>query len=167
MIVEKHSRLPRKFTPDGSKPETRLTVQGKAVPQEAKDAILENAKALILEGHTLAQIAQKHGIAERTLEYWLHALGDEYKELREAWIDSLLQEAGELLKDTNEAGNAPLRLARARELWKRATWYAERRDERYKEDRSGPVLVNPVLNIVVATQQERSPITIENVESKG
>ena len=153
MIVEKHSRLPRKFTPepkDASK--TRLTVQGKPVPLEARNAVLEDAKALILQGHSLAEIANKHGIAERTLEYWLHALGDEYKELRQAWIDSLLHEAGELLKDTNEAGNAPLRLARARELWKRATWYAERRDrERYGEDRGTiNVAISPVLNISIS-----------------
>ena len=94
MIVEKHSRLPRKFTPDDKKPETRLTVQGKAVPEEQRLAVLEDAKQQILNGLTIAQISQKHGIAERTLDYWLHALGDEYKELRQAWIDSLLHEAG-------------------------------------------------------------------------
>jgi len=153
MIVEKHSRTPRKFTPEAQGNEQkRLTVQGKAVPAEARQAVLESAKQLILEGQTLAQIAHKHGIAERTLEYWLASMGDEYKELRELWIDSLLAEAGELLKDTSEAGNAPLRLARARELWKRATWYAERRDRaRYGEDRGQVnVAVQPVLHITVS-----------------
>jgi transcriptional regulator with XRE-family HTH domain len=168
-VIEKHSRMPRKFVPaEPESTETRLTVQGKPVPQEAKEKVLNDAKELILQGFTLKQIADKHGISDRTLEYWLHALGDEYKALRQAWIDGLLHEAGELLKDSDESGNAPFRLARARELWKRATWYAERRDrERYGEEKTGPILVNPVLNIVVGQQQERSPITIENVESKG
>ena len=113
----------------------RLTVQGKAVSEEAKQIVLADAKALIPNGASIAEIAQKHGIAERTLEYWLASLGDEYVQLRQLWIDNLLHEAGELLKDTREDGNAALRLARARELWKRATWYAERRDRaRYGQD---------------------------------
>ncbi len=75
MIVEKHSRLPRKFTPKAKGEEqARLTVQGKAVPQEARDAVLEDAKGMILAGNTIAQIAEKHGISERTLQYWLSSL---------------------------------------------------------------------------------------------
>jgi len=113
----------------------RLTVPGKAVSKEAKEIVLADARQLIPAGATIAEIAAKHGIAERTLEYWLASLGDEYQELRQLWIDNLLQEAGDLLKDTREDANAGLRLARARELWKRATWYAERRDRaRYGQE---------------------------------
>ena len=112
---------------------------GKPVPLDRKQAILADAKQKIMEGLTLEQIAHSHGVASRTLEYWLHALGDEYIELRQAWIDGMLHEAGELLKGNSitkpgqenseeKPEDAPLRLARARELWKRATWYAERRD---------------------------------------
>ena len=103
-----------------------------------------------MEGLTLEQIAHSHGIASRTLEYWLHALGDEYIELRQAWIDGMLHEAGDMLKgiqtekekaEGKEPEDAPLRLARARELWKRATWYAERRDRaRYGDN--APVSVS-------------------------
>jgi transposase-like protein len=115
--------------------QTRLTAQGKPVPPEARKEVLEDAKALILQGKSLAEIAEKHGIAERTLEYWLAALGDEYARLRQLWVDSMLHEASDLLKDTREDAAAPLRLARARELWKRATWYAERRDRaRYGQE---------------------------------
>lgn len=113
----------------------RLTTPGKAVSPEAKELVLDDARKLIPHGTSIAEIATKHGIAERTLEYWLASLGDEYVELRRLWIDNLLLEAGELLKETNEDGNAALRLARARELWKRATWYAERRDRaRYGQE---------------------------------
>jgi hypothetical protein len=71
------------------------------------------------------QMAQHHGVSRVTLHLWFHALGDEYKALRQTWIDNLLVEAGEKLEDEN--GDA-LSLARARELFKRACWYAERRD---------------------------------------
>jgi hypothetical protein len=115
----------------------RITVQGRAVSPELRKFILEDAKAEILAGKTLLQIAQKHGIAKRTLEYWLANLGDEYVELRRLWVDNLLAEAGEMLENDDESGNAGLRLARARELWKRATWYAERRDRaRYGEEKA-------------------------------
>jgi transposase-like protein len=126
------------------KPVKRLTTQGKAVSPAAKQAVLDDAKQMIPHGASVASIAKKHGIAERTLEYWLSSLGDEYIELRKLWIDNLLGEAGELLKDRREDGHAALRLARARELWKRATWYAERRDRaRYGQD-APPQGVNAV-----------------------
>ena len=113
----------------------RLTTPGKAVSPEAKQIVLDDARKLIPHGTSILEIATKHGIAERTLEYWLASLGDEYVELRRLWIDNLLMEDGELLKDNREDGHAALRLARARELWTRATWYAERRDRaRYGQE---------------------------------
>ena len=144
----------------------RLTTQGKAVAAEARKSVLEDAKSLILEGKTIAEIAVKHGISERTLEYWLAALGDEYIQLRQLWVDNMLQEAGELLKDTREDSAAPLRLARARELWKRATWYAERRDRsRYGQD--APVSGGSV-QINIGIRHNPGPvIEAEVVESKG
>ena len=114
-------------------------------PIEVKEAILEDAKKRILEGATLAQIASSHGIDTKTLNTWLISLGDEYKELREAWIDNMLIEAKSELD--NAADVFPL--ARAREQWKAATWYAERRDaQRYgqktehKQDLSLFITVN-------------------------
>jgi len=147
MILEKHSRLPRKFTPGAPPKKERKPT--KRCSSEERQQILEDAKERILRGHTLSQIAQSHGIAERTLEYWLSALGDEYKELRQVWIDNMLAEARELLRNTGEDDKAALRLARARELWKSATWYAERRDrDRYGQDQqTGSVVVTPILNI--------------------
>lgn len=95
------------------------------IATERRAAIVAAAKEEILHGSSsLAEIAEKHGIARRTLQYWLAQLGDEYETLRKAWIDNLLVDAGEEL----EAAGDGLRLARARELWRRATWYAERRD---------------------------------------
>lgn len=148
MIVEKHSRLPRKFSP--GEPPQRITVRGKAVPDDVRASILNDAKEQILGGMSIAQIAEKHGIAERTLEYWLAAMGEEYEELRRVWIDNMLTEARELMKNPGEDDKAPLRLAKARDLWKSATWYAERRDrQRYGQDQTQAVVVTPVLHITV------------------
>ena len=141
-----------------------LIPAGKAASPEQRQAILDDAKQLIPAGLTLAQIATKHGIAERTREYWLAALGDEYTELRRVWIDNLLQEAGDLLKETNEDGNAALRLARARELWKRATWYAERRDRaRYGQEQ--PVGGGPAVAIQINLRRAENPLESAEVIS--
>ena len=128
-----------------------------------KTEILEDAKIEIMAGSTLAQIAAKHSIGERTLDTWLHNLGEEYIELRRTWIDNMLMSAGEEIENslvqlrnsdgtviTDDRGKAveltdKERLARARELWKRATWYAERRDrERYGQQVANINIINGV-----------------------
>ena len=95
-----------------------------SVAHPRKLQIIEEAKDRILDGDTLAAIAKDHGITSRTLNTWLSALGDEYLEIRQAWLDNMLAEAGEAL----ESADDQFPLARARELFKRACWYAERRD---------------------------------------
>jgi len=151
--IDKHSRLPRKFTPVEHRTEEERAKRT-PVPIEKRQLILEDAKERIMAGDDLYQIAERHGIARRTLCYWLAAMGDEYQELRRAWIDAMLAEAAEKLEETDESGNAPLRLARARELWKKATWYAERRDrQRYGEDKANLNLnITPQLTIITSDQ---------------
>ena len=140
----------------------RATKPGKAVDPKTKELILADARNLIPQDVPIADIAAKHGIAERTLEYWLAGLGDEYIELRRIWIDNLLQEAGDLLKDTREDGAAALRLARARELWKRATWYAERRDRaRYGQDQPP----NGAAQVEIQINLRRGEKPLESVEA--
>lgn len=148
---------------DSSNAVERITVPGRAVSPDVRKPILEAAKKQILEGKTLKQIAEGHGIAERTLEYWLANLGEEYKELRQLWVDNMLSEAGEMLKDTDEKGNAGLRLARARELWKRATWYAERRDRaRYGEDKAQINVSGDGIKIELVTY-EAKPLATKDI----
>ena len=91
---------------------------------EEREAITADACQQIMLGYTVEQVAAQNGITTRTLHHWLHALGDEYERFRRTWLDSMLIEAGEGI----EGAEDPLQIARARELWKRATWYAERRD---------------------------------------
>ena len=63
------------------------------IPLKRKEIILADAKELILENHTLEQIAKSHNISKRTLNTWLMSLGDEYQELRQLCIDNMLAEA--------------------------------------------------------------------------
>jgi transposase-like protein len=138
----KHSRMPKRMSIERRAKRAKSQrghAGGLPVSIERRNEIIEKAKYDILNGKTIDQIAGEHGIAPRTLDYWLHGLGDEYEELRRAWIDGMLTEAGEELK----AADDPLRLARARELQRRAQWYAERRDrKRYGEDRNVTVNVS-------------------------
>lgn len=143
---------------------------GLPIPLETRTAILEDAKQLILAGSTIDSIAAKHGISSSTLQLWLSALGDEYQDLRNAWLDGMLVESGELLKTAADA----LSLARGRELWRRATWYAERRDRaRYGDKLEIQTTTAPVLHIhCVAESQHAAPlqpidgIVTESVTSK-
>ena len=113
----------------------------RSIPAETKQTILEDAKERILKGDTLTEIAEDHGISKRTLNTWLMALGDEYQELRQVWIDNMLAEAKEAIDGADEQ----LPLARAREQWKAATWYAERRDRlRYGQQVANINIINGV-----------------------
>lgn len=128
-VINKHSRMPKNG--ESAPVFSKRGLGNKHVPIDQRNAIIEDAKKLILEGRTIDQIADKHGIAPRTLEYWLAGLGEEYEEVRRQWIDNMLAEAGDLL---HRAMN-PTAIAKSRELWKRAAWYAERRDKaRYGQD---------------------------------
>lgn len=89
-----------------------------------RERVLKAAYPAILQGKTLKQIAAEQDIPPRTLSLWLHAQHD-YAELRQTWLDSMLADAAEAIED--ETGDQ-LQLARARERWRKATWYAERRD---------------------------------------
>lgn len=139
--LQKHSRIPRKYVSHAENrvPSKRIGPVGKPIPIAVREAILNDAKEQILNGMTIDQIAAKHGISHYTLDTWLHALGEEYEQLRRSWIDGMLMEANTLLREADD----PLGLARARELQRRAQWYAERRDRaRYGEQRDFTVNLN-------------------------
>lgn len=115
------------------------------VPQERRNAIIESAKEHILQGRTMKQIAALEGVSVATLAIWFHQLGDEYKALRQLWVDEMLVRSARNIDESADA----LELARAREQWRYATWYAERRDPfRYgvKGDGNQQVAVNVYVN---------------------
>lgn len=98
-----------------------------SVENPRKKEILEDAKQGLMNGDTIPQIAERNGISKATLSIWFAQLGDEYTQLRNVWIDRKLEDAQNAIETSSEQ----LEVARARELWKSATWYAERRDRRY------------------------------------
>lgn len=109
--------------------------RGNRYTEEQRDAIVTDAMARILTGETLAEIAARHGVSVPSLHIWLSRLGDEYIDLRRTWIDGMLTEA----KTAIDTSDDQLSLSRAREQWRSAAWYAERRDaQRYgvKQDQA-------------------------------
>ena len=112
-----------------------------------KPAIVEEAMQQVRDGMGLREIAKYHGVDTKTINKWLLALGDEYLEVRQAFIDSMLAEASEEM----ELAGDTFPLSRARELWKKATWYAERRDRaRYGQDKQVTV------NIGIGVQMDQA-----------
>ncbi len=94
---------------------------------DRKQLILEDAKDRISKNHTLEQIAKSHGITKRTLNAWLMSMGEEYREIRQLWIDNMLAEAKEEIDNVTD--HFPL--AKANSKRRAATWYgyAERRNQ--------------------------------------
>jgi transposase-like protein len=128
-VVNKHSRMPRKWSPAKLPRDPKTGRMLSSVPEDKKLQIIEEAKRRIIEDHSrLDEIAADHGISPRLLDYWMAGLGEEYRALRRAWLDRKLVESEENIAVSED----PFNLAKARELRKCAEWYAERRDpERY------------------------------------
>lgn len=124
--------MPRKFVSGDEQPRDDITGQYQPIPEDRKQACLSDVKPMLLTGATLVQVAAKHQIHPRTLDFWLAQLGDEYKEVRKQWIDYKLNSAEGMMEDASD----PFKLAKGRELARMAMWRAERRDpERYADKR--------------------------------
>lgn len=122
------------------------------VPAGRKAEIIELAKDRILAGDTMDEIGADNGITGRTLNTWMMALGDEYTALRQAWIDNMLSASKAAIDNADEQ----FPLARAREQWKAATWYAERRDrQRYGQQPEITVNVGISLSGALAEVEAR------------
>jgi transposase-like protein len=131
-VLDRHSRMPRKYLATGE--EQPKDAEGKfdCIPLERKAACLADVKPMLLEGATLDQIAQKHQVHPRTLDFWLAQMPEEYREIRKQWIDYKLTDAEERMVNAPD----PFQLAKGRELARLAMWRAERRDpERYADKR--------------------------------
>jgi hypothetical protein len=125
--------MPRKYLATGE-PQERAEENGQflPIPEDKKAEILGALKAELLAGGTLESIANKYEVSPRTLSYWCAQLGDEYREIRKHWIDAKLTDAEVMMQEAID----PFKLAKGRELFRAASWYAERRDpERYADKR--------------------------------
>lgn len=122
-VFNKHSRLPRKFTPQPeSKPED---APKRNIVHSGK---LEKANPLTvlkryLTEESPAQIAESYGVTTHALNLFL------IKNAEEAWRDAHLGRALSMKQNAQDAIDAakdPLALAKARELLKAAQWDLER-----------------------------------------
>lgn len=132
-VLERHSRMPRKYLATGED-QGRGEQDGRflAIDQDRKSACLADVKPMLLTGATLDQIAEKHQVHPRTLDFWLAQMPEEYREIRKQWIDYKLTDAEERMVNAPD----PFQLAKGRELARLAMWRAERRDpERYADKR--------------------------------
>lgn len=134
MILEKNSRMPRKYELATGEPREHDVETGRflEIPAERKQACLADVKPMLLAGATLDQIAEKHQVGKSTLDFWLAQMPEEYREVRKQWLDNKLVSA----ESRMETAADPFQLAKGRELARMAMWYAERRDpERYADKR--------------------------------
>ena len=72
------------------------------IPVDRKQLVMEDAKDRILKNHMLERIAKSHGVTKRTLNTWLMSMGEEYRDLRQLWIDNMLTEAKEEIDNVTD-----------------------------------------------------------------
>jgi len=112
-----------------------------------RQEILKTALERIDQGHKLQDIAESNGISYRTLQYWLMHIGDDYVKVRQAHTDAIVNDAMQDIAEITIPNRADfddvreleaatkvqqLRLARAAQVFKSVSWYAQLRDPRYK-----------------------------------
>lgn len=127
-----------------------------SLPNPHRAEILEDAKQSIMSGQTLAQIAERYNISSRTLSTWLASMGDEYQHIREVWIDNMLLDAAENINNALDQ----LQLARAREQFKVAQFYADRRDRRYMPQQQ-VTTVSLDLTAAITAGRARAGLTLD------
>src|SRR5689334_13177636 len=116
-VLERHSRMPRKYLADGE-PQDRDVDSGRFLPinPDKKAEILQDLKTELLSGGTIETIANKHQVSVRTLNYWCAQMGDEYREIRNQWLDAKLSDAEGMMVEAKD----PFKLAKGRELFRAA-----------------------------------------------
>ena len=131
-VLNQHSRMPRKFVTGEDQSRDEVNGRFMPVPEDKRAGIMAGLRAALLNGETMEDYAVRHEVAPRTLKYWCAQLGDEYRDIRKQWVDARLVDAEELMQEATD----PFKLAKGRELFRAASWYAERRDpERYADKR--------------------------------
>ena len=125
-----------------------------------KREIIQSVQELILDGKTMAECANSVGIPLSTLKLWVHNLGgEEYRDIRTLWLDSMLISSTEAIDSSDD----PLALSRAREQFRYASWYAERRDPaRYGTTQQLQPSALPTLTIIMSNDNKQLP-TAERV----
>ena len=150
-IIEKHSRMPRKFEQPIDLPEPSMLDQSKLPALREVDP--QQILLRYLSDESTKDIAASYGVTRQALgKHLLKHAEDDWKEAQIARAIARKEAA----EDSLEAAKDPLQLAKARELFKAATWDLERVCRRiYGEERQiGPV-ITPILNITVSAEGPR------------
>jgi hypothetical protein len=153
MIVEKHSRMPRKYSPESNEPTERQTLNPANLPR-LRDATPTVILQRYLSDESTKDIATSYGVTRQALgKFLLQHAEEEWKEAQVARAIARKEAA----EDALESAQDPLALAKARELFKAATWDLERVCRRiYGEDRQTESPVTPILNITISGEQPNS-----------
>lgn len=121
-VINKHSRMPRKYEPQANlpapQPEHRMVIAQGLVGQDPKDILLR-----YLSDESTEVIAKDYGVTRQCLgQYLLRHAEEDWKEAQVARAIARKEKA----EDAIETADDPLKLAKARELLKAAQWDLER-----------------------------------------
>ena len=152
-VLLKHSRVPRKMDKPPSIPKA-LTVAKRPLSHltpERRSEIASQVLDRYMAGEQVADMASEYETSDVTIyALLLREHEADWKDIQEARALARLERANNACRTAPDA----LSLARAREELRSAQWELERLCRRlYGEEKTGPVLINPVLNIVVGEQQ--------------
>ena len=117
---------------------------------ERRSEIIVEAMQALERGETTDNIAERHGIAGRTLRAWLISL-PEANQARAQFLSSELAYYLEQIESATE----PMPLARAREGFRAWSWIAERRESQMfgpKQEVTHNII--PTFNVVLKTDSE-------------
>lgn len=153
------------------------------VPLDTKAEILQDADLMIRDGYTLHEIAEKHGISDKTLDIWLADITDQ--DITRQWTNARLAKADQLIDQAIEYANRDgltreevaigqlrLQCARARAL--QSNFIAERRDARYAAKQEAatvhinlvpPALQQSAMALLDAITVPNEPAKIEQKDS--
>jgi hypothetical protein len=152
-VINKHSRLPRKYSPEEPEKEDKpaLNVESFLKLREANPLVILQR---YLSDESTEAIAASYGVTRQGLgQFLLRHAEEDWKEAQVARAIARKEKA----EDDLEAAKDPLALAKARELLKAAQWDLERTCRRiYGEDKAQQVIQNPELYITVL-QEGKQP----------
>jgi hypothetical protein len=156
-VINKHSRMPRKYTPEEPKTEKRELNAVQIVKLRETDPMVILQR--YLSDESTESIAASYGVTRQGLgQYLLRTVEEEWKEAQVARAIARKEKA----EDSIELATDPLQLARARELLKAAQWDLERTCRRiYGEDKAQAIISNPQLHILVMQQGKEKQGTSE------
>lgn len=156
MIVDKHSRLPRKFNSEDVKATEKQELNAANLPA-FQQANPQEILLRYLSDESTKDIAESYGVTRQALgQYLLKVAEEDWKSAQVARAIARKEKA----EDDLETAADPLSLARAREMLKAAQWDLERVCRRiYGEDRQLQVTITPTLIINVAEHKDEKVVS--------